>query len=103
MVPFIQEPKLLRVCIDDRKADNQAILKGKVPGGVCLRDISELRLGYEAFNFKNVASSRKDFDCCFSIIGTERTLCMIAPTKVIPEVMPMLCLYVTSFAGTVFS
>jgi hypothetical protein len=76
------EPALSRICIEDRKADRQSILKGKVPGGICLRDISELRLGFNSFNFKHTDPAKKEVDCCFAIIGTERSLCMITPTKV---------------------
>lgn len=75
------ENKLLRICIEDKKTDRTAILKGMVPNGICLRDISELRLGTNAFNFKHLDPTKKEEDCCFSIIGTERTLCMITPTK----------------------
>ena len=73
---------MLRLCIDDKKSDRSSIQKGKMPSGICLRDISELRLGCDAFNFKNVDPAKKEEDCCFSIIGSERTLSMITPTKV---------------------
>lgn len=71
-----------RICVEDKKTDRSAISKGKVPNGICLRDISELRLGFDAFNFKNIDTSKKEQDCCFSIIGTERSLSMSTPTKV---------------------
>jgi hypothetical protein len=58
---------------------------GKVSPGIFLRDVSEIRAGFDAFNFHNCrAAAPTDEDHCLSIVGTECTLAIEFPTKVRP-------------------
>ncbi len=70
----------LRVCVDDQKMNSSP--KNKLSIGICLRDIADIRLGTGSYNFKNIEESKKDSDCCFSIIGSERTMSMQTLSKV---------------------
>ncbi len=56
--------------------------QGKIPPGLYLRDISEVREGSDSFHFTNSLVPPKDPDNCLSLIGSERTVCLELPSKV---------------------
>lgn len=56
--------------------------KGKVPPGLYLRDIGEVREGANAYDFIHNAEPPELDDQCLSLIGTERTICLQLPSKV---------------------
>jgi hypothetical protein len=56
--------------------------KGKVPPGLYLRDIGEVREGANAYDFIHNSEPPELDDQCLSLIGTERTICLQLPSKV---------------------
>ncbi len=56
---------------------------GKVPPGLYMRDIAEVRKGWDSFDFKTNGDPPLDPDRCLSLIGTERTISLELPSKVI--------------------
>lgn len=56
--------------------------QGKIPPGLYLRDISEVREGSDSFHFTHSQVPPKDPDNCLSLIGSERTVCLELPSKV---------------------
>ncbi len=56
--------------------------KGKVPPGLYLRDIGEVREGANAYDFIHNSEPPELDDQCLALIGTERTICLQLPSKV---------------------
>ena len=54
---------------------------GKVPPGLYMRDIAEVRKGAESYDFKKNPDPPSDPDRCLSLIGTERTISLELPSK----------------------
>lgn len=50
--------------------------------GLYLRDISETRLGSNAYDFINHSDPPDHDEYCLSLIGTECVLCLQLPTQV---------------------
>ena len=57
--------------------------KGKVPYGLYIRDIAEVREGAEAFDFRcnPHAPMPEEEDFCMSLIGSECSICLQCPSK----------------------
>jgi hypothetical protein len=79
------EPELLRICIDYKRSSVEDLGKLKIPPGLYLRDISEVRAGVTAYDFQQTKVPPQDPDCCFSIIGSEATICVELPTPSIRD------------------
>jgi hypothetical protein len=79
-----KEPDILRICVDTERLNQRARQGGKVPPGLYLRDIGEVREGARAYDFTNVPhpTAPGDDDQCLSLIGSERTICLKMKTKV---------------------
>lgn len=57
--------------------------KGKIPAGLYLRDIGEVREGANAFDFLK-SSDPPEYDAqCLALIGSERAICLQLPSKVL--------------------
>jgi len=56
-------------------------LSGKIPPGLYLRDICEVRPGPDAVNFSRNSRQPNDPDHCLSLIGTEKTFSIEFPSK----------------------
>ena len=50
--------------------------------GLYMRDIAEVRGGFDSFDFKKNANAPLDPDLCLSLIGSERTISLELPGKV---------------------
>jgi hypothetical protein len=50
--------------------------------GLFLRDLACIRLGRRAFGFSAASLHELKQDCCFTLIGSERSLSFQAPTAV---------------------
>lgn len=55
---------------------------GKIPAGIYLRDISEIREGADSFDFAENKSPPKNETECLSLVGSERTISLQLPSKV---------------------
>jgi hypothetical protein len=73
---------ILRFCVDDSRPTLIDRAKGKMPPGIYMRDIAEVRAGDESFDFRENMFRPADPECCLSLIGTERTLSLELPGKV---------------------
>lgn len=56
--------------------------QGKIPPGLYLRDISEVREGADSFHFSRNKAPPKDPDNCLSLVGSELTISLELPSKV---------------------
>jgi hypothetical protein len=72
----------LRICVDVSRPSQLDRSKGKVPPGLYLRDIGEVREGANAYDFIHNTEPPELDDQCLSLIGTERTICLQLPSKV---------------------
>lgn len=72
---------ILRICVDTARPTQKEMLKGKVPPGIYLRDIGEVREGANAYAFLTSAEPPENSDFCLSLIGTERTISLQLPSK----------------------
>ena len=50
--------------------------------GLYMRDIAEVREGFDSFDFKKNTNAPTDPDLCLSLIGSERTISLELPGKV---------------------
>lgn len=75
------DPDILRICVDVSRPSQHDRAKGKIPPGLYLRDIGEVREGASAYDFVNNAEPPEEDDQCLSLIGTERTICLQLPSK----------------------
>jgi hypothetical protein len=84
LVTPLQDPDILRICVDVARPNQHDRARGKVPPGLYLRDIGEVREGAKAFDFMRNSEppEEEDFDNCLALIGTERTICLQLPSKV---------------------
>ncbi len=56
--------------------------QGKIPPGIYLRDIAEIREGAESFQFTENKVPPRDINNCLSLVGSERTISLELPSKV---------------------
>lgn len=75
------DPDILRICVDVSRPSQLDRSKGKVPPGLYLRDIGEVREGANAYDFIHNSEPPDLDDQCLSLIGTERTICLQLPSK----------------------
>jgi hypothetical protein len=52
--------------------------------GLYMRDISEVRAGDNSYAFHKNKFTPENPEACFSLIGSERTICLEMPGKVTP-------------------
>ncbi len=55
--------------------------QGKIPPGLYLRDIAEIREGAESFHFTENRTPPRNVNNCLSIVGSERTISLELPSK----------------------
>ena len=72
---------ILRICADSIRPTLVDRALGKIPPGLYLRDISEVREGYSSLDFKKSATPPQDKDRCLALVGSERTICLEMPSK----------------------
>jgi hypothetical protein len=72
---------ILRICADSIRPTLVDRALGKIPPGLYLRDISEVREGYSSLDFKQSATPPQDTDRCLALVGSERTICLEMPSK----------------------
>lgn len=72
----------MRICIAESRPRRRP--SDSVPTGVYLRDVSEVRPGFNAFDFTAHPDvpQRNDEDKCLSLIGSEGVICVQLPSKV---------------------
>lgn len=68
--------------MDNRRPTLSEVQSGKVPPGVYIRDIAEVRVGLDSFDFRSSRDPPVDSDNCFTLIATERTISLELPSKV---------------------
>jgi hypothetical protein len=73
---------ILRLCVDVTRPTLADRGKGKVPPGLYMRDISEVRKGSDSCDFqKNPSGVPEHDEHCLSLIATERTISLELPSK----------------------
>ncbi|CAE7489396.1 unnamed protein product [Symbiodinium microadriaticum] len=75
------DPDNLRICIADSRPRQR--LSDRIPPGVYLRDVSEVRAGFNAFDFNAHPDPPEEGseDMCLSLIATERVISVQLPTS----------------------
>jgi len=73
---------IYRICFASTRATYKRISRGKIPHGIFLRDISEVRDGAKAFDFTANQTRPPYPNRCMSIIGSEMTMSLEYPSKV---------------------
>ena len=68
--------------MDDKRSTLIDRAKGKMSPGLYMRDIAEVRAGFDSFDFKKNTNAPTDPDLCLSLIGSERTISLELPGKV---------------------
>ena len=71
-----------RICVDSSRPAVVDRAKGKIPPGVYLRDICEVRAGSDAFHYTQNAKKPAEPEHCLSLVGTERTISLEFPSIV---------------------
>lgn len=75
------DPDILRICVEVSRPSQTDKSKGKIPVGLYLRDIGEVREGANAYDFLK-SSPPPEFDAqCLALIGSERAICLQLPSK----------------------
>jgi len=75
------DPDILRICCDYVRPSMVERALGKVPPGIYIRDIAEVRAGAQAYDFiKNPDPDREDAKC-LTLIGTERAISLEFPSQ----------------------
>lgn len=72
---------MYRICIDTTRPTVAERLAGKIPPGLYLRDICEVRPGHDSVNFRRNNKKPTDADHCLSLIGTEKSYSIEFPSK----------------------
>lgn len=72
---------MYRICIATTRPTVAERLAGKIPPGLYLRDICEVRPGPDSVNFRRNHKHPTDPDHCLSMIGTEKTFSIEFPSK----------------------
>eukprot|EP01041_Mallomonas_annulata_P003296 gene3296-6530_t len=74
---------ILRLCIDIQRPTIRDRSVKKIPYGIYMRDIAEVRKGIKAHGFEKCSSPPNvdDMEACLSLIGTEGAICIQLPTK----------------------
>jgi hypothetical protein len=72
---------MYRICIDTTRPTVAERLAGKIPPGLYLRDICEVRPGPDSVNFKRNHKQPSAGDHCLSLIGTEKSYSIEFPSK----------------------
>ena len=70
--------------------------QGKIPPGIYLRDIAEVREGAESFQFTENKTPPRNVNNCLSLVGSERTISLELPSKV--RILNMYSLYLSFFS-----
>lgn len=72
---------ILRLCVAVARPTLADRAKGKVPPGVYMRDIAEVRRGSVSYHFKKNPNPPSSDEHCLSLIATEGTLSLELPSK----------------------
>jgi hypothetical protein len=72
---------MYRICIDTTRPTVAERLAGKIPPGLYLRDICEVRPGPDSVNFKGNHKPPSSGDNCLSMIGSEKSYSIEFPSK----------------------
>lgn len=72
---------MYRICLAATRPTVAERLAGKIPPGLYLRDICEIRPGPDSVNFNRNHKKPTDADHCLSLIGTEKTYSIEFPSK----------------------
>ena len=77
----LQDVDMLRICIAKKRPPISEKNKGKIPHGLYIRDIAEVRPGTLSNDFNKNSYQPHSEDSCFSVIGSETTLSLELPNK----------------------
>lgn len=72
---------ILRICSAAMRPTIVDRAVGKVPPGLYMRDVAEVREGDGSMDFRLSPTPPLDRDKCLAIVGSERTLCLEMPSK----------------------
>mmetsp|Transcript_6955 Transcript_6955/g.11767 ORF Transcript_6955/g.11767 Transcript_6955/m.11767 type:complete len:314 (-) Transcript_6955:598-1539(-) len=72
---------IYRICVDHVRPSMAERAQGKIPPGIYLRDIAEIREGAESFQFTENKVPPRDINNCLSLVGSERTISLELPSK----------------------
>lgn len=78
----MQDSDIYRICVDSIRPSMAERAQGKIPPGIYLRDIAEIREGAESFQFTENKVPPRDINNCLSLVGSERTISLELPSKV---------------------
>ena len=76
------DPRIHRICVYYEKPEDHDFEKGKVSPGIYFRDLSEVRRGYNSYDFMENDDPPEHEDVCLALIGSERSICLQLPSKV---------------------
>lgn len=82
IIHYIQDSDIYRLCIDRVRPSLAERSRGKIPPGIYLRDIAEIREGADSYDFTNNENQPKSPDHCLSILGSETTISLEFPSEV---------------------
>lgn len=71
-----------RICVDASRPAVVDRAKGKIPPGIYLRDICEVRAGSDSVHFTQNNKQPQEPENCLSLVGTERTISLEFPSSV---------------------
>lgn len=75
------DSEILRICVDLSRPSLKDRAAGKIPPGIFVRDIADIRNGVKSYEFTKNQSPPEDEDKCLFIVSSERTLCLELPSK----------------------
>jgi len=75
------DPDILRLCVDVQRPTIRERARGRIPFGIYMRDIAEVRKGYNSYGFSKSSDPPAEKETCLSLIGSERTVCIQLPSK----------------------
>ena len=78
----LQDSDIYRICVDTVRPSMADRAQGKIPAGLYLRDISEVRDGSDAYQFTHNKVPPRESDNCLTLVGSERTIALELPSKV---------------------
>mmetsp|Transcript_26523 Transcript_26523/g.28926 ORF Transcript_26523/g.28926 Transcript_26523/m.28926 type:complete len:319 (+) Transcript_26523:304-1260(+) len=78
---FWIDSDIYRLCIDTYRPTIADRVKGFIPPGVYLRDISEVRAGLDSYHFRKHKKAPVEPTHCLSLVASERTVTVEFPSK----------------------
>lgn len=76
------DSNMFRICLDTARSTVSERIRGKIPPGIYLRDMCEVRPGFDTVNVKFNRVKPESPDQVLTMIGTENSYTVELPSKV---------------------